>query len=345
MTTPTSTSRRALAWVLAHPDGARESRRQARAWLAGESADPLRAAAAEAAGPRIGKVLGELEHLGWRWCFAGEPDFPANLATVGDPPLGLFVRGTFPGGPAVALVGARRASAYGREVAEWFGQELARAGVNVVSGMARGVDAAAHRGALAAGGPTTAVWGSGPDRTYPPEHEQLAAEIADHGALVSEYPPGSPPLAHHFPERNRIIAGLAQAIVVVEADVRSGALITARLALDEGREVLAVPGSVFAPLSTGPNGLLRSGAAPALAVADILDVIGVEAPTPTPDEPARGLLEAFRSGVTLSVDDLSAASGMPVSAVLESLVQLELEGRVAREPDGSYRRLHRPATA
>lgn len=345
MTAPTSTSRHALAWVLAHPDGARESRRQARAWLSGESADPTRTAAAEGGLPRVESVLQQLEHLGWRWCDATAPDFPPLLATLGDPPLGLFVRGTVPVGPAVALVGARKASAYGREVAEWFGRELARAGVNVVSGMARGVDAAAHRGALGAGGPTTAIWGAGPDRLYPPEHEQLAAQIGEQGALLSEYPPGSPPLAHHFPERNRLIAGLAQAIVVVEADVRSGALITARLALDEGRDVLAVPGSVFAPLSAGPNGLLRSGAAPALTVGDILEVIGVEAPPVIPDEPAQGLLAALRPGTALTVDELALATRMPVAAVLESLVQLELEGRVAREPDGSFRRLHRPATA
>jgi DNA processing protein len=313
--------------------------------MTGELVEPTRAAAAEAALPRVGTTLAALDRLGWRWWDSREPDFPPRLAALGDPPLGLFVRGTLPVGPAVALVGARKASAYGREVAEWFGLELARAGVNVVSGMARGVDAAAHRGALGAGGPTTAVWGSGPDRIYPPEHDQLAAGIAEHGALLSEYPPGSPPLAHHFPERNRLIAGLAQAIVVVEADVRSGALITARLALDEGRDVLAVPGSVFAPLSAGPNGLLRSGAAPALTVGDILDVIGVEARPAAPDEPAQGLLAAFRPGTTLSVDDLAAATGMPVAAVLESLVQLELEGRVAREPDGRFRRQHRPATA
>ncbi len=162
-------------------------------------------------------------------------------------------------------MGARRATAYGREVAEYLGRELAAAGVAVVSGMARGVDAAAHRGALAGGGRTVAVWGAGPDRVYPPEHAELAEEIAAPGCLLTEYPPGAPPLAHHFPERNRLIAGLAEAVVVVEADERSGALITARLALDEGREVLAVPGSVFSRLSAGPNGLLRAGAAPVLS--------------------------------------------------------------------------------
>ncbi|HNX49079.1 MAG TPA: DNA-processing protein DprA [Thermoanaerobaculaceae bacterium] len=344
MTTPSFQSRRALAWVLAHPDGGRESRRQAGAWLAGEASDPGRTAAAEAAVPLADRVLLQLDRLGWRWCDASEPGFPPGLVALADPPLGLFVRGTLPAGPAVALVGARKASAYGREVAECFGRELARAGVTVVSGMARGVDAAAHRGAIASSGPTAAVWGSGPDRLYPPEHDQLAAQIVAHGALLTEYPPGSPPLAHHFPERNRLIAGLAQAIVVVEADVRSGALITARLALEEGRDVLAVPGSVFAPLSAGPNGLLRSGAAPALTVADILEVIGVVPPPATPEPPADGLLAALKPGTSATVDDLASATGMPVAAVLESLVQLELEGRVVREPDGSFRRGHRSAT-
>jgi DNA processing protein len=276
--------------------------------------------------------------LGWRWVAEGEASFPARLATTADPPLGVFLRGEVSGARAVALVGARRATAYGREVAEYLGRELAAAGVAVVSGMARGVDAAAHRGALAAGGPTVAVWGAGPDRVYPPEHAPLAEKIAASGCLLTEYPPGAPPLAHHFPERNRLIAGLAEAVIVVEADERSGALITARLALDEGREVLAVPGSVFSRLSAGPNGLLRAGAAPVLSADDVLAAIGLPPRAAAAGGPEPALLALIPAGEAVTVDRLAAASGLPVAQVLEGLLALELAGRVAREADGRYRR-------
>jgi len=218
---------------------------------------------------------------------------------------------------------------------------LARAGVAVISGMARGVDAAAHRGALAAGGPTAAVWGAGPDRVYPPEHEELAEEIAAHGCLVTEYPPGCAPLAHHFPERNRIIAGLCEAVVVVEADERSGALITARLALEEGREVMAVPGSVFSRFSAGPNGLLRAGAAPVLTADDVLAALGLPPqPSGASAEEEPPLLALIRPGESVTVDRLAAESRLPVAQILEALVALELAGRVVRQADGSYRRSH-----
>jgi len=257
---------------------------------------------------------------------------------VSDPPLGLFVRGEIPAGRAVALVGARRASAYGRVVGEYLGRELALAGVTVVSGMARGVDAAAHRGALDGNGPTVAVWGTGPDRVYPPEHGALAEAIAGRGCLLTEYPPGAPPLPQHFPERNRVIAGLAEAVIVVEADERSGALITARLALDEGREVLAVPGSVFSRLSAGPNGLLRAGAAPVLSADDVLAVLGLPPRSGGRAAPEDDLVARIPRGEAVGVDHLAAASGKPVAEVLERLLVLELEGKVAREADGRYRR-------
>jgi DNA processing protein len=271
---------------------------------------------------------------------SADPDFPARLSAVSDPPLGLFVRGDVPGGHAVALVGARRASSYGREVGEYLGRELALAGVVVISGMARGVDASAHRGALAAGGTTVAVWGAGPDRVYPSEHGALAEEIAGHGCLVTEYPPGAPPLPQHFPERNRLIAGLAEAVVVIEADERSGALITARLALDEGRDVLAVPGSVFSRLSAGPNGLLRAGAAPVLAADDVLAALGMPARVVVPHGEEPEIAALIPPGEPVSVDRLAAASGKPVAEVLEALLVLELAGQISREADGRYRRCH-----
>jgi len=331
-----------LACVVAHPEGSRKARDLGRALLAdpdlpGREADEVRIAL-EARTPA---VEDQIKKLGWRFVAAWDPDFPARLAAIVDPPLGLFVRGSLPGGHAVAVVGARHASAYGREVAEYLGRELAGAGVAIVSGMARGVDAAAHRGALAAGGPTVAVWGAGPDRVYPPEHKSLAEEVAAAGCLATEYPPGCAPLAHHFPERNRIIAGLSEAVVVVEADERSGALITARLALEEGREVMAVPGSVFSRLSAGPNGLLRAGAAPVLTGDDVLAALGLPPrPTAAGAEEEPPLLALITPGESVTVDKLAAKSRLPVAQVLEVLVALELGGRVVREADGSYRRSH-----
>lgn len=336
-------ARAALAAVVAFPDGGAARRALARDVLAGRAIDAaFERAVGEALAARVPQVEAVLAARGWRWVAWGDDDFPAPLTHLGDPPLGIFVRGRLPATQAVALVGSRRATAYGREVAEFLGKELARAGVWVISGMARGVDAAAHRGALAATGCTAAVWGAGPDRIYPAEHAELAADIAARGGLITEYPPGTPPLPFHFPERNRLIAGLARVVVVIEASERSGALITARLALDEGREVMAVPGSVFSRLSAGPNGLLRAGAAPVLAPSDILDVLGV-APasaetTELPDD-----LDAFLpGGEAVSVDRLAALTGWPVAKVLEALVAAELRGAVVREPDGRYRR-HRAA--
>lgn len=286
---------------------------------------------------RVPALEAALRELGWSWTAAAEPGFPVSLTALADPPLGLFHRGPLPCQPAVAVVGARRATTYGREVAEHLARELGAAGVWVVSGMARGVDAAAHRGALAGGGKTAAVWGCGPDRVYPPEHVSLAEEIAANGCLISEYPPGAAPLARHFPERNRLIAGLAQVLIVVEASERSGSLITARLALEEGREVMAVPGSVFSRLSAGPNGLLRAGAAPVLTAADVLGVLGIEAPSESRDQVPE-LLRHLPGGGALGVDELAARAGLPIARVLERVLELELAGWLVRETDGRYRR-------
>lgn len=331
-------ARAALAAVITFPDGGAPRRAMARAVLTGAAEDRgFQRAVATALTDKVPAVEKAITAAGWRWLAWSEPDFPSPLSALADPPLGVFVRGQLPDTQAVALVGSRRATAYGREVAEYLGKELARAGVWVISGMARGVDAAAHRGALASSGRTVAVWGCGPDRVYPAEHAALAAEIARRGCLLTEYPPGSPPLAHHFPERNRLVAGLARVVVVVEANERSGALITARLALDEGREVMAVPGSVFSRLSAGPNGLLRAGAAPVLGPGDILEVLGVAAPPPA-EEGEDELTAVIPGGQAVTVDHLAALTGWPVARVLEALVAAELRGAVVREPDGRYRR-------
>ena len=215
----------------------------------------------------------------------GAADYPPLLAELHDPPTRLYLRGgpvEILSRPAVAVVGARSCSAYGAQVARDLARALAAAGAVVVSGMARGIDGEAHRGALAAGGPTVAVLGCGIDRDYPRAHAVLASRIAEGGAVVSEYPPGVEPAPWRFPARNRIVAGLAAATVVVEARERSGALITADFALELGREVFAVPGEITSGLSKGTNDLIRQGATPLLAAQDVLEVLGLEPAPPLP---------------------------------------------------------------
>ncbi len=322
----------ALAWSL--PAVGRRGREEARQRIEQrESPKPELVAQAQ-------QALAKAARAGFTWYPAFEPSFPETLRALCDAPLGLFLKGRWPNGPTVAIVGSRRASAYGKEVARYLGRELAQAGVWVVSGMARGVDAAAHRGALEGGGLTVAVWGSGCDRVYPPEHQDLATAIGERGGIVTEYPPGTPPRRENFPERNRLIAGLSQILVVVEADQRSGALLSAKLALEEGREVMAVPGSVFSPLSAGPNALLRAGAAPVLGAQDVLDALGAKGAAKPPmvgGEP-RGLLRFFAQGEALTVDELAARCGKPVPELLPELTSLELGGKLLREPDGRFRR-------
>ena len=280
---------------------------------------------------------------GWQWLIPGDGQYPKLLAATADPPLGLFVRGRLEERSTVAIVGSRKATPYGIQVARLLGEELGNAGVVMVSGMARGVDEAAHRGALTAGGPSWAVWGTGPDRIYPPEHGELAEELAANGALITEYPPGTPPRRHHFPERNRILSGLAQAVVVVEAAARSGALITARLAMEEGREVLAVPGNIFSELSVGPNTLLRVGARPLLTPRDLFDAIGYESPAETESPPEEGLLRLLGAGEALTADEIATRAGVAVGKVLGELLALELAGEISRGADGRYSRLRVPS--
>lgn len=287
-------------------------------------------------------VVDRLATRGWRWIIPGEDRYPDLLNATADPPLGLFIRGRLEDRPRVAIVGSRKATQYGRQVAHLLGEELGRAGVIVVSGMARGVDAAAHRGALEAGGHSWAVWGTGPDRVYPPEHGELAEALAGSGALITEYPPGTPPRRHHFPERNRILAGLVGAVVVVEAAARSGALITARLAIEEGREVLAVPGSIFSELSVGPNTLLRVGARPLLTPRDLFDAIGCEPGTSRTRRDDRGLLHVIRAGEALNPDEIAERAGVTVAEALADLLVLELGGEISRQVDGRYARVRAP---
>jgi DNA processing protein len=241
--------------------------------------------------------------------------------------------------PAVAIVGARSCSPYGAQVARELARELGGAGVVVVSGLARGVDGEAHRGALAAGGLTVAVLGCGIDRDYPRAHAQLAGRIAESGAVVSEYPPGVEPSPWRFPARNRIVAGLARATVVVEARERSGALITADFALELGRDVFAVPGEITSALSAGTNDLIRQGATPLLKAGDVFEALGLEqAPPRVPDTlsaGARVLLDPL-SETARTLDELGRQTGLESAALAAALTELELAGLVA-SADGVYR--------
>ncbi|MGB2953564.1 MAG: DNA-processing protein DprA [Gaiellaceae bacterium] len=287
--------------------------------------------------------LDELAARGVDWIARTDERYPPLLRALHDPPPGLFVRGS---GSAdllrrrlVALVGARSCSPYGSQVARMLGRELTGAGLVVLSGLARGVDGAAHRGALEAGGPTLAVLGCGVDRDYPAAHRELAARICEDGLVVSEYAPGVEPAPWRFPARNRIIAGLSEATVIVEARERSGALITADLALEAGREVFAVPGEITSALSVGTNGLLRAGAAaPLLSAEDVLAQLGVEpaASCEIPlSEAARSVLDRLADSPASS-DELTRATGCDAAMVAAALAELELAG-LSAEAEGVYR--------
>ena len=278
-----------------------------------------------------------LAERGFRFVPRSSAEFPSSLAAIFDPPVGLFVRGAADlallDRPAVALVGARSCSSYGAQVARMLGRELAAAGLVVVSGMARGIDGEAHRGALEAGGATVAVLGCGVDRDYPASNAELARRIADGGLIVSEYAPGVEPAPWRFPARNRIVAGLSQATVVVEARERSGALITADLALEEGREVFAVPGEITSSLSGGTNALLRHGATAATCAGDVLESFGLGAPEAlAPPAEAAPILERLPA----TADELVRALGIDAGAVAALLMELELSGFVS-EAEGVYR--------
>lgn len=293
----------------------------------------------------------------------GSPGYPGLLGQIDDPPGVLFVRGTLEprDGLAVAIVGARHATAYGRRVAHQLAGALARAGYTVVSGLARGIDAAAHRGALDAGGRTLAVLGSGVLSIYPPEHAELALEVAGHGAVLSEAPPLSSPRPGAFPSRNRIVSGLTLGTVVVEAADRSGALITARLAGEQGREVFAVPGPIDSRMSRGCHRLLRDGAKLVESVDDILEELGplfepvVAADGREVRSPAelqlddvertvlaavdRQLADAGGSAASVDIDELMAECDLAVSRVLAAVGALEMRRILRRLPGNRVARV------
>jgi DNA processing protein len=287
----------------------------------------------------------------------GDVRFPTALAAIHDPPQTLWIRGDVGTlrAPAVAIVGSRAASPYALEVARRLGADLARRNVTVVSGMARGVDSAAHRGALEGDGLTIAVFGCGVDVIYPREHRRLAERIVERGALVSEFPPGMPPLKCNFPQRNRIISGLSLAVVIVEAAEGSGSLITADFALEQGRTVLAVPGNVLGGRNYGAHALLRDGAKLVECVDDILEELppgmtdwGLGIGTAEESKPMKSashdpVLRSMDEGDAYDLDEIAERSGVDRMKLLPRLIELELAGTVRRVEGGRFMRF-RPST-
>jgi len=276
--------------------------------------------------------------------------YPRGLLEISDPPPVLYAHGRLDllAQPALAIVGSRNASAQGARNAEQFARSLGDAGLTIVSGLALGIDAAAHRGGLASRGATIAVLGTGIDVVYPARNAELAAEIARRGLLLSEFPLGTAAIAHNFPRRNRLISGLARGCLVVEAAVESGSLITARCAADQGREVFAIPGSIHSPLSKGCHALIKTGAKLVESAEDVLAELAgfrasgfantvVAAPSSEPDT---GVL-ALMGHDPVDVDSLCARAGMSAEQVASELLRLELDGRVTALPGGLYQRLEK----
>jgi len=296
------------------------------------------------------RELDDLARTGARVMTIEDEAYPENLAQIYDPPPLLYYKGEIAGADrrAVSIVGSRRCTSYGRWVAYYLAGQLASRGYTVVSGLARGIDTAAHRGALAAGGRTIAVLGSGINVIYPPENDELASRIAESGALVTEVPVGSEPDARHFPARNRIISGLSLGTVVVEAGERSGALITADLALEQNREVFAVPGSISAASSRGPHKLIKQGAKLVENAGDIVEELeqglqegdaqlttGKKGGLPNLGSDQMRILEGLRAG-PINVEALAVRCGLPPARTCACLTELELMGRVVRLPGNFY---------
>ena len=277
-----------------------------------------------------------------------DADYPKALLDQPDPPVLLYAKGRVEllNRPTIAVVGSRNATKQGEANAEAFSEALASAGITIVSGLALGIDAAAHRGGLKLTASTIAVIGTGPDRIYPARNADLARRIADGGLIISEFAVGTPPLANNFPRRNRIIAGLGMGCLVVEAAQRSGSLITARLAAEMGRDVFAIPGSIHSPLSRGCHSLIRQGAKLVESAQDILEELRWESTliaAKSPDsiaDPAQAALLTALGHETCSVDNLVDASGLTADSVLAILMALELNGRVAQLPGGLYQQLN-----
>jgi DNA processing protein len=324
-----------------------------RAWAEAGCPEITRAALAR---PDLAAVEADLRWLDApqrQFIAIDDPRYPPRLRQIAAAPIALFAVGDpeLLALPQLGMVGARSASSGGRETAEAFAAELSRRGLVITSGLALGIDAAAHRGALSADGLTIAVCGNGLDRVYPARNRALAHEIAAQGLIVSEFPPGTAALPEHFPRRNRIISGLSLGVLVVEAAKESGSLITARLAAEQGREVFAIPGSIHNPLSRGTHALIRDGATLVETVDDVLEVLApllpdalrgsaTAAPSPgaEPEDPLQQRVLAALGYEQRTIDELVAVLGQPVAAVTAALLALELDGRISAAPGDRFSR-------
>ncbi|HBT84079.1 MAG: DNA protecting protein DprA [Desulfuromonadales bacterium GWD2_61_12] len=302
--------------------------------------------------PQLRAARRTMDGLGVRLLSYWDDGYPELLRAIHDPPALLYLRGTLPAGEALAVVGSRHATPAGRRLTQEICRELAGRRLTIVSGLARGIDAAAHEGAVAGGGSTIGILGCGIDRTYPPENERLFQQVIAHGAILSEYPPGTPPLAGHFPGRNRIISGLCRGVLVVEAAEESGSLITVDFALEQGREVFAVPASVYAPTSRGVNRLLKEGARVVTEARDILAVLWPELPEGViqrrEDRFAASLcgdtqrLYLCLGEEPLHIDELAQKTALTPMEVSAILLTLELQGGVELLPGMRYLRNRKP---
>ncbi|MFH1262570.1 MAG: DNA-processing protein DprA [Pseudomonadota bacterium] len=339
-------------------------------WEKWDGAEPLLAAAREQQGstpdeqnafeilrtsvdlPGAEEEIRKLRRLGGWVLSYGSAGYPAALAEISDPPLVLFGCGALPQDSKkfLGFVGPRRPSTYGARVAKWLATDLAREGVVLVSGLARGIDAIAHESAVRAGVPTVAVVACGLDRTYPPEHALLRSKIEKNGAVVTEFGIGDPPRSEHFPQRNRIISGLSRGVLIIEAGERSGARITARHATEQSREVFAVPGPIDSPLSIIPNRLIAEGAKLTATSSDILEELfpgykaeeraaSTTADAPELSDGERRLLTGWERDRPVTADDLVKNVGVSAAEVLRALAELELKGLIVKQADARYVRI------
>jgi DNA processing protein len=325
---------------------------------AGLRADSIDALKSSEPRKRAERDLEELATLGGEVLVLADPRYPALLRETYDPPIVLYALGDIDGAlaqPAVALVGSRRCSTYGRNIAEKLSRELAERGVTVISGLARGIDSAAHRGALEGKGLTIAVMGTGLDAVYPKENRKLAEQISAHGALVTEFPLATPPLSQNFPFRNRVISGLALGVMVVEGAERSGSLITARLAYEQGRDVFAVPGNITSAKSFGPNYLIKDGAKLVQSWRDVVEefpadlksaiisaergesrVAQMKRDEMTLSDAERRLLAKLKVDESTHIDQLITNSGLARGELMTALLTLEMTDRVRQLPGKSF---------
>jgi DNA processing protein len=297
-------------------------------------------------GPAIASAMAWLEKPGNHLVTLADAHYPCRLLEIADPPPFLYCKGRLEllNRPTVAVVGSRNATPQGEKTAEAFSQALSEHGYCVVSGMALGIDGAAHRGALLGGGSTIAAVGTGLDIVYPAKHRQLAHEIAEQGLIISEFPLGTPSMAQNFPRRNRLISGLARGCLVVEANLQSGSLITARLAAEQGRDVFAIPGSIHSPVAKGCHQLIKQGAKLVDSIHDILEELGTAeivarpASAETSAKTKNPLLECMGYD-PVTLDTLIERSSLTAESLSSMLLVLELEGKVASLPGGRYQRI------